>query len=110
MERNGDERERGREGGCTSTGNLIMHGRAAGAKKRGKEMDGEGKRRGEDPPTLRNEGRSEGGGGERDERGVQDVGADMTQTPGGMGADGGGGILPCSRVAVGGETQERSSC
>lgn len=25
-------------------------------------------------------------------------------------ADGGGGILPCSRVAVGGETQERSSC
>lgn len=59
MERNGDERERGREGGCTSTGNLIMHGRAAGAKKRGKEMDGEGKRRGEDPPTLRDGGQVE---------------------------------------------------
>lgn len=41
-------------GGCTSTRNLIMHGRAAGAKER--EMDGEGKRRGEYPPTQWDEG------------------------------------------------------
>lgn len=30
-------------------------------KKRGREMDGEGKRRGEDPPTLRDGGRWRGG-------------------------------------------------
>lgn len=33
MERNGDEKTE-KEGGSTSTRNLIMHGRAAGAKER----------------------------------------------------------------------------
>lgn len=33
MERNGDEKME-KEGGCTSTRNLIMHGRAAGEKER----------------------------------------------------------------------------
>lgn len=53
------EKEGGREGGCTSTGNLIMHGRAAGAKKERKRDGWRGKEERRRPTYAK--GRGAGG-------------------------------------------------
>lgn len=85
VERNGDENTE-REGGHTSTRNLIMHG---SWRKREEERWME-RERGEDPPTQRERWQVE-------RRGSKKGKGDLKN-------EGGGGFLPCLRVFVGGKS------